>query len=214
MAALLATSACVTMPSERAEAPPLPSHWRDAPPARTLPVTDWWQGFNDPALNAAGRRSADRRPDACSSPCRASAKRARFRYSTITQYLPELMATGSGQYTRVVEGAGRARRRARADDGRLRRASVVGIAAVRASAPLRPARAPTRKRAVADLRGAQVALAADVAQAYVDLRAAQASYVALTRSVANRRRTRAHSRNQRRRRLRVGSGRRRCAASG
>jgi NodT family efflux transporter outer membrane factor (OMF) lipoprotein len=37
--------------------------------------------------------------------------------------------------------------------------------------------------ALADLRGAQVALAADVAQAYVDLRTAQASRVALMQSV-------------------------------
>jgi outer membrane protein TolC len=44
------------------------------------------------------------------------------------------------------------------------------------------ARANTQS-ALADLRGAQVALAADVAQAYVDLRAAQASRVALTHSV-------------------------------
>ncbi len=48
--ALLAAG-CVTMPSERAEAPPLPSVWRDAPQGAELPVTDWWQGFNDPALN-------------------------------------------------------------------------------------------------------------------------------------------------------------------
>ena len=50
LAAAIATSACVTMPRERAEAPPLPSQWRDAPAGATLPVTDWWQGFDDPAL--------------------------------------------------------------------------------------------------------------------------------------------------------------------
>ena len=47
----LAAGGCVTMPSERAEAPPLPSAWRDAPQGAEQPVTDWWQGFNDPALN-------------------------------------------------------------------------------------------------------------------------------------------------------------------
>ena len=49
--ALVSAAGCVTMPSERAEAPPLPSVWRDAPQGAELPVTDWWQGFDDPALN-------------------------------------------------------------------------------------------------------------------------------------------------------------------
>ncbi len=49
--ALASGAGCVTMPSERAEAPPLPSAWRDAPLGAEQPVTDWWQGFNDPALN-------------------------------------------------------------------------------------------------------------------------------------------------------------------
>ena len=49
--ALAASAGCVTMPDERAEAPPLPSAWRDAPQGAELPVTDWWRGFNDPALD-------------------------------------------------------------------------------------------------------------------------------------------------------------------
>jgi outer membrane protein TolC len=47
----IAAAGCVTMPGERAQAPPLPSVWRDAPQGAALPVADWWQGFDDPALN-------------------------------------------------------------------------------------------------------------------------------------------------------------------
>jgi NodT family efflux transporter outer membrane factor (OMF) lipoprotein len=181
MAALLATSACVTMPSERAEAPPLPSQWRDAPAGATLPVTDWWQGFNDPALTQlVGEALADG-PTVQLAVSRVREARA-LSYSTVTQFLPELLATGSGQYTRVVEGPiapGTEREQMTGAYG----AQVSWELPLFGIGPAVAGAGANTRAAVADLRGSQVALAADVAQAYVDLRAAQASYVALNQSV-------------------------------
>lgn len=180
-AALMASAGCVTMPSERAEAPPLPSVWRDAPQGAALPVTDWWQGFNDPALNQLVAEALAEGPSVQLAISRVREARA-LSYATFTQFLPELQATGSGQYTRVMEGtlpAGAEREQMTGSYG----AQVSWeLPLFSLGATTAGARANTQS-ALADLRGAQVALAADVAQAYVDLRAAQASYQALSRSV-------------------------------
>lgn len=181
LAAAIATSACVTMPRERAEAPPLPSQWRDAPAGATLPVTDWWQGFDDPALTQlVGEALADG-PTVQLAVSRVREARA-LSYSTLTQFLPELLATGSGQYSRVVEGAvapGAEREQMTGAYG----AQVSWELPLFGIGPAAAGAGANTRAAVADLRGSQVALAADVAQAYVDLRAAQASYAALSQSV-------------------------------
>ncbi|MEQ1489383.1 MAG: efflux transporter outer membrane subunit [Terricaulis sp.] len=179
--ALTSAAGCVTMPSERAEAPPLPSAWRDAPQGAELPVTDWWQGFNDPVLNQLVVEALSEGPSVQLAVSRVREARA-LSYSTIAQFLPQLTATGSGQYQRFVEGP--------VPTG-VDRESMSGSYGVQASWELPlfsigatsvGARANTQS-ALADLRGARVTLAADVAQAYVDLRAAQASRAALQHSV-------------------------------
>jgi NodT family efflux transporter outer membrane factor (OMF) lipoprotein len=179
--ALAATAGCITMPSERAEAPPLPEAWRDAPQGATLPVTDWWRGFNDPALDQLVAQALAEGPSMRLAISRVREARA-LSYATITQYLPELTATARGEYRRVLEGP------IAPGTDRDEMAGIYGaqvswelpLFAIGATAV--GARAGTQS-VLADLRGAQVALAADVAQAYVDLRAARASYAALTRSV-------------------------------
>lgn len=181
LSSALAAGGCVTMPSERAEAPPLPSVWRAAPQGAEQPVTDWWQGFNDPALNQLVTEALSEGPSVQLAVSRVREARA-LSYSTITQFLPQLTATGSGQYQRFVEGPVPAG---------VDRESMSGAYGAQASWELPlfaigatsvGARANTQS-ALADLRGARVTLAADVAQAYVDLRAAQASRAALQRSV-------------------------------
>ncbi len=179
----LAAGGCVTMPSERAEAPPLPTAWRDAPQGAELPVTDWWQGFNDATLNQLVSEGLSEGPTVQLAVSRVREARA-LSYSTLTQFLPQLNATGSGQYQRFVEGpipAG------------VDRESMSGAYGAQVSwelplfalgATASGARANTQG-ALADLRGARVTLAADIAQAYVDLRAAQASRIALQQSVAS-----------------------------
>lgn len=179
--ALVSAAGCVTMPSERAEAPPLPSVWRDAPQGAELPVTDWWQGFDDPALNRLVTEALSEGPSVQLAVSRVREARA-LSYSTITQFLPQLTATGSGQYQRFVEGpvpVGVDRESMSGSYGAL---VSWEIPLFSIGATSLGARANTQS-ALADLRGARVALAADVAQAYVDLRAAQASRAALQRSV-------------------------------
>ena len=104
LAGALASAGCVTMPSERAEAPPLPTAWRDAPQGAEQPVTDWWRSFNDPALNQLVDEALADGPSVQLAVSRVREARA-LSYSTITQFLPQLQATGSGQYSRIVEGA-------------------------------------------------------------------------------------------------------------
>ena len=182
LAGVLASAGCVTMPRERAEPPPLPEVWRDAPRGAELPVTDWWRGFNDPALDRFVAEALAEGPDMRIAISRVREARA-LSYATITQYLPQLTATARGEYRRVQSGP------ITPGSEREELASIYGaqaswelpLFAVGATAV--GARAGTQA-ALADFRGAQVALVADVAQAYVDLRAAQASRAALTRSVA------------------------------
>lgn len=179
--ALASAAACVTMPSERAEAPPLPSEWRDAPQAAALPITDWWQGFNDPALNQLVVEALSEGPNVQLAVSRVREARA-LSYSTVTQFLPQLTATGSGQYQRIVEGdvpVGAERENMSGAYG-AQVSWELPLFAIGATTV--GARANTQV-ALANLRGARVTLAADVAQAYVDLRAAQASRAALARSV-------------------------------
>ncbi len=181
--ALASAAGCVTMPSERAEAPPLPSAWRDAPQGAELPVTDWWQGFNDPALNQLVIEALSEGPDVQLAVSRVREARA-LSYSTITQFLPQLSATGSGQYQRIVEGDVPVGTERETMSGSYGAQASWEIPLFALGATTTGARANTQV-ALANLRGARVTLAADVAQAYVDLRAAQASREALTRSVAS-----------------------------
>lgn len=169
------------MPSERAEAPPLPSVWRDAPQGAEQPVTDWWRSFNDPALNQLVDEALADGPTVQLAVSRVREARA-LSYSTITQYLPQLQATGSGQYSRIVEGAVPVGAEREQMSGSYGAQVTWEVPLFTLGATAQGARANAQS-ALADLRGARVSLVADVAQAYVDLRAAQASYAALQRSV-------------------------------
>ena len=181
LAGALAAAGCVTMPSERAEAPPLPSAWRDAPQGAEQPVTDWWRSFNDPALNQLVDEALADGPTVQLAVSRVREARA-LSYSTITQYLPQLQATGSGQYSRIVEGAVPVGAEREQMSGSYGAQVTWELPLFSLGATAQGARANSQS-ALADLRGARVSLASDVAQAYVDLRAAQASYAALQRSV-------------------------------
>lgn len=181
LAATLAVAGCVTLPSERAEAPALPSAWRDAPQGAELPVTDWWRGFNDPALDRLVEEALAEGPSIELAVSRVREARA-LSYATITQFLPQLTATGSGQYQRYVEGPVPAGVDRESMSGAYGAEASWELPLFAVGATAVGARAGTQG-ALADLRGARVALAADVAQAYIDLRAAQASRTALARSV-------------------------------
>lgn len=181
LAAALLAAACSTMPSERPVAPDLPAAWRDAPQGAELPVADWWRGFNDPALDRFVAEALTSGPSVQLALLRVREARA-LSHTTITQYLPELTATGSGQYTRSRNGDLAPGEREQMTGSYGAQASWEIPLFARLEAAVVGARA-NNLSALADVRAAQVALAADVAQAYVDLRAAHASRAALTRAV-------------------------------
>ncbi len=181
-AAAFAAAGCVTMPSERAEAPPLPSAWRDAPVGASVPVANWWRGFGDPTLDQLVAEALRDGPSVQLAVSRVRESRA-LSYQTLAQYLPELRATGSGQYSRVMEGTpppGTERERMSGAYG----VQVGWELPLFSIGPAAAGAGANTQTAIANLRGAQVALAADVARAYVDLRAANASRVAIERSIA------------------------------
>lgn len=184
LALLLASAAlagCSTLPRERPEAPALPAVWADAPAGAEADLSVWWRSFDDPVLTQLVEEALESGPSVQLAALRVKEARALSR-STVTTYLPTLNASAQGAYSRTLEDAA-------GDDERMSafygpqiswevplyariEATVVGARASNAAAQ-------------ADMRGARVALAADVARAYVDLRAAQASRVALQQSVSN-----------------------------
>lgn len=170
------------MPRERPTAPALPTAWQDAPQGAEAPVSDWWRSFNDPTLDALVAEALSNGPSVRIALSRVREARALSR-TTITQYLPELQATGRGQYTRAVDGdiASSTEREQMTGTYGAQVSWEVPLFA-RIEAAVLGGRATTQG-ALADVRAAQVALAADIAQAYVDLRAAQQSRVALERAV-------------------------------
>jgi len=189
LSAVLAAGAlagCSTMPGERPLNPTLPANWTDAPAGAEQPITDWWYQFNDPALVSLVNQALLEGPSVQQALLRVREARA-LSHSTVAQFLPELSATGQGQYQRGVEDV-----TLPTESGGTEREQMTGSYGAQVSweiplfsrmeAAVIGSRANTRA-AAADVRAAQVALAADVAQAYVDLRAAQASRAALARSV-------------------------------
>ncbi len=183
LAALLLVCACTTMPSERAEAPPLPSAWADAPVGADAPISDWWRRFEDPVLDQLVAEALTSGPSVQIAALRVREARAASR-TVIAQYLPELTASASGNYRQALEGGS-------LEGGANELMSGSYGPQVSWEIPLYAridsARAGSRANtasAIADARGAQVTLAADVAQAYVDLRAAQNSRAALVELIA------------------------------
>lgn len=201
LAAFLAVAAagCSTMPQRRAEAPILPQQW---PESRTTAqgeasLTEWWRGFNDPTLDRLVAESLASGPSVRLAALRVLEARATSR-STIARYLPQLSARAQGSYTEALEGPPLV--------GSFQGFVTGGGAAIatedrqfigqigpeiswevplfsRIEASVKGGRA-TNRAAIAQLRGAQVTLAADMAQAYVRLRAAQNRAVAIQEAAA------------------------------
>jgi outer membrane protein, multidrug efflux system len=189
LASAALAAACSTMPNERPEPGVLPSAWRDAPIGADVALTDWWRGFDDPALNQLVAEALTNGPTVQIAASRVVEARA-VSHSTITQYLPELTAIARGDYTRAIEGPITSIPGA---PGAGDPESMVGSYGAEASweiplfARIEAAGVGSRANtasALADLRAARVALAADVAQAYVDYRAARENHEALSEQVA------------------------------
>lgn len=180
----LAATACSTMPDREPEAPPLPTTWQDAPIGAEVSLAEWWRKFNDPDLTRLVAEALANGPSLQLAASRVEEARAQSR-ATIGQYLPELSLSGQGQYSRQIDGG---------DAGSSQTGEEFATASYgpqvswevplwgRVDAARTGARA-NEQIAAADYRAARVALAADTAQAYVDLRAANASRIALEQSV-------------------------------
>ncbi len=183
-----ALAGCSTMPGRKAEAPPLPAQWREelaAPGA--VSVVDWWKGFNDPLLDALIAEGLAASPDVRQAILRVRQARAEGR-QTLAGYLPIVSPEASASTTEVLDGprlftADRAGAESRQGTGSYGASVSWEIPLfARAQAATIGARANTRS-AEADVRGAKVTLAGDVAEAYVALRQSQQRRAALLESV-------------------------------
>src|SRR5690242_11701651 len=173
-ASVLALCGCVLFPREHATAPPMPATWVDAPVAANQPLTDWWTQFNDPTLNQLVAESLQNGPTVQLAALRVREARAQNQ-ANIGTTLPNLSAVASGNYSRSVDSASHNEEMTGSYGPQVSwEVPLFG----RFAAAIAGARANSLS-ARADERGAQVALVADVAQAYVDLRAAQNTRAAL-----------------------------------
>lgn len=184
-----ALAGCSLMPRERPTPGALPASWVDAPEGAADPasLTDWWRGFEDPLLDQLVAEALESGGSVRTAALRVREARA-VSYSTIANFLPQVDGFGRGDYAQALDGP----ELPRADQTGLEAEQLIGRYGAQVSweiplfsrlnAAAAGARANTRA-ALADLRGAQVALVADVAEAYVALRAAQQSRAALSEAV-------------------------------
>lgn len=194
--AALAIAGCSTMPGERPTAAPLPAGW-DAAEIKSTPETlvGWWTGFQDPLLNRLIEEGVANGGGPRQAMLRVKEARANNTLA-IAPFLPQVFAVASADGQRLVDGASFGNRSGvgggftAQSSGREQATSALGarisweiplygrieasIAGVGANEAL----------AQSDLDGARAALAADIADAYVSLRAAQNRKLALQDSVA------------------------------
>jgi NodT family efflux transporter outer membrane factor (OMF) lipoprotein len=152
----------------------MPATWVDAPVAANAPLTDWWTQFNDPTLNQLVSEALRNGPTVQIAALRVREARAQNQ-ANIGTTLPSLLAVASGNYSRNVDSAAHNEQMTGSYGPQVSwEVPLFG----RFAAAVAGARANSLS-ARADERGAQVTLVADVAQAYVDLRAAQNTRAAL-----------------------------------
>lgn len=172
--AMLALCGCVLFPREHATAPPMPTTWVDAPVTAETSLADWWTQFNDPLLNQLIAEGLQNGPTVQIAALRVREARAQNQ-ANIGQNLPSVSAVASGNYSRNVDSAAHNEEMTGSYGPRVSwEVPLFG----RFAAAVAGARANTLS-ARADERGVKVALVADIAQAYVDLRAAQNTRAAL-----------------------------------
>ncbi|WP_457424064.1 efflux transporter outer membrane subunit [Roseateles sp. P5_E7] len=169
MLALLA--ACTTAPPA---APPasaaIPEAWRSPLPhgGSTAALSNWWQAFSDPQLARLIERAQAQSPTLAQAAARrrqAEAGAAQAR----SALLPQLSAGAQAQRGRNLGGVPGTSTQASAQFNASWEIDLFGSQRAAAAAESAQASAAT-----ADWHAARVSLAADVAQAYVQLRLAQA----------------------------------------
>lgn len=184
--ALLITPSCTWTTRARSDLA-VPPAWQQARgstivPLDTARLAQWWTRFNDPVLNRLIADALQSSPDVRTSLARVEESKARRGVSRAALF-PQIGADASGQGTRSENrntgvsttdsyGAGTSLSWEIDLSGRLRqnlRASSADLA-----------------QATENYYGAQVTLAAAVAESYVDLRAAETQLAVYERNVATR----------------------------
>lgn len=194
-AASLALAGCTTMPKQKPTAPPLPAEWSELPTrSDAKSLIDWWRGFNDPFLNQLVDEALREGPNARIAALRVQEARALSR-TTLADFAPQLNAGARANYQRSEDGpplvgsfqsfvtgggagANIVTEKEQASGNYGPQISWEIPLFQRIEAAAKGSRANIAA-AQADARGAQAALAADIADAYVDYRTAQNRRTAL-----------------------------------
>jgi len=174
--AVLLLCGCSLMPHERANPGVLPQVWQDAPVAADVPLTDWWTQFNDPTLSQLISEALTNGPTVQLASYRITEARAQAQ-GGVAGNLPSLGAFGRGSFTREIGASHQGTEQMSGSFGPQASWEVPLFGRIQAAIAAASANVSLAR---ADARGTQVALAADVAQAYVNLRAAQNGYAALS----------------------------------
>lgn len=171
-AAMLASlSACMTAPPAAPPAPrAMPDAWRSPLPhgGSTVALTQWWQAFEDPQLARLIARAEAQSPTLE----QAAARRRQAEAGAVQAragLMPQVGAIGQVQRGRALNGVAGDSTQVSAQLSASWEIDLFG--GQRAAAAAAAAQATA---ASADWHAARVSLAADVAQAYVQLRLAQA----------------------------------------
>ncbi len=188
---------CTLMPKARPDAGPLPAQWTEAAikPEAPEPAA-WWAAFSDPTLKSLTEDGLEENIAFQQAVLRVTRARATAR-ETIVRYLPTLSAQAQSQYTRVLKGpplpgsfqgfvtggGGQIVQEQEQAFGNLGPAAsweVPLFGLIQLSA--KGARL-NNQIALEDVRAAHVAFIGDMADAYIELRAAQNRQSVLAQSL-------------------------------
>lgn len=186
---------CSTLPTERPQTAALPAAWQSAeiaPDAAAL--SNWWRAFQDPLLDQLVEEALADGGGPRQALLRVKEARGNS-WLAVTPFLPDVSGIAQAQGQRVLDGpelVGSFQSFAQGGEIRRERTQVTGGPAVRTrwevplfarvEATVFGGRA-TEAFNEADVAGARAAIIADLAEAYVALRAAQNRRQALTETI-------------------------------
>ena len=197
--ALSLVSGCGLLPKEKPIAPPLPAQWASAaqPALSAQSPVEWWNGFADPTLKALTAEGLAENIDVRQALLRVREARANNRVS-VARYLPSIEAAGQAPYTSVlvgpplpgsfqgfIEGGGGQFITEQSQQFATYGPRLSWEVPLFGLIPLSVKGVKLNKGvAIDDVRATQIVLVGDIANSYLDLRAAQNRLVVLQESLA------------------------------